>query len=56
MPISAEFAESNRIQTERLRKLIERLTPDMLVVQLPRGWTVAVSTYRLIPTEVSSVN
>ncbi|HEY2158332.1 MAG TPA: hypothetical protein VGH33_22070 [Isosphaeraceae bacterium] len=43
MPVSDAIAESNRTQTERLRRLAERLTPDMLAVRLPRGWTVAVA-------------
>lgn len=43
MPVSAAIAESNRVQTERLRKLIQRLTPEMLAVRLPRGWTVSVA-------------
>ena len=43
MPVSDEIARSNRAQTERLRALARRLTPEMLAVRLPRGWTVAVS-------------
>jgi hypothetical protein len=43
MPVSPEVAESNRVQTERLRRLVGRLTPEMLAVRLPRGWTVAVA-------------
>ena len=43
MPVSAAIAESNRTQTERLRTLALRLTPDMLAVNLPNGWTVAVA-------------
>jgi len=43
MPVSDAIAESNRTQTERLRRLAERLAPDMLAVRLPRGWTVAVA-------------
>jgi hypothetical protein len=43
MPVPAELAESNRVQTERLRRLVQRLTPEMLAVRLPRGWTVAVA-------------
>ena len=43
MSVSAAIAESNRVQTERLRQLVGRLTPDMLSVRLPRGWTVAVA-------------
>ena len=41
MPVSAAFAESNRSQTERLRRLVQRLDPAMLAVRLPNGWTVA---------------
>lgn len=43
MPVSATVAASNRTQTERLRRLVERLTPAMLAVKLPRGWSVAVA-------------
>ena len=43
MPVPPAIAESNRTQTERLRELVQRLTPDMLAVRLPRGWTVAVA-------------
>ena len=43
MPLPLAIAESNRTQTERLRRLVARLTPDMLAVRLPRGWTVAVA-------------
>src|SRR3954469_18623459 len=43
MPVSREFAESNRKQTDRLRQLARRLTPEMLAVRLPRGWAVAVA-------------
>ena len=43
MPVSDEIAQSNRAQTERLRALARRLTPEMLAVRLPRGWTVAVA-------------
>ena len=43
MPVSDEIAQSNFTQTERLRALARRLTPEMLAVRLPRGWTVAVS-------------
>jgi hypothetical protein len=41
MPVSAAFAESNRLQTERLRSMIGRLTPEMFRARLPNGWTVA---------------
>ena len=43
MPISPAFAESNRTQAERLRTLARRLTPELLAVRLPNGWTVAVA-------------
>ena len=43
MPVSEEVAESNRVQTERLRRLVAGLSPAMLAVRLPRGWTVAVA-------------
>jgi len=41
MPVSATFAESNRTQTERLRRLVRRLDASMLAVRLPNGWTVS---------------
>jgi hypothetical protein len=41
MPVSAVFAESNRSERERLRRLVHRLTPAMLSVRLPNGWSVA---------------
>jgi hypothetical protein len=41
MPVSAAIAESNRSQTERLRKLIPKLDARQLAVRLPNGWTVA---------------
>jgi hypothetical protein len=41
MPVSSALAESNRSQTERLRKLVGRLDAAMLAVRLPNGWTVA---------------
>ena len=43
MPVSDEIARSNRTQTGRHRALARRLTPEMLAVRLPRGWTVAVA-------------
>ena len=43
MPVSAAVAESNRTQTERLRALAPRLTPEALAVRLPNGWTVAMA-------------
>lgn len=41
MPVSDDFARSNRIQTERLRVLVGRVDDAMLAVRLPNGWTVA---------------
>lgn len=41
MPVSAAIAESNRSQTERLRKLIPTLDARKLALRLPNGWTVA---------------
>jgi hypothetical protein len=41
MPVSSAFAESNRSQTERLRRLVGRLDAGGLAVKLPNGWTVA---------------
>jgi hypothetical protein len=41
MPVSSAFAESNRSQTERLRRIVQRLDAAMLAVRLPNGWTVA---------------
>ncbi len=41
MPVSKAFAESNRSQTERMRRLVQRLNPAMLAARLPNGWTVA---------------
>ena len=43
MPVSPAFAESNRVQTERLRKLVGRLDAAKLATRLPNGWTVAVA-------------
>lgn len=43
MPVSASLAQSNRTQTERLKRLVGRLNPDMLAVRLDNGWTVAVA-------------
>jgi len=43
MPVSPAFAESNRRQAERLRKLVARLDASMLAVRLANGWTVAVA-------------
>jgi hypothetical protein len=41
MPVSPALAESNRSQTERLRRLVDRLDAAGLAVRLPNGWTVA---------------
>jgi hypothetical protein len=41
MPVSSAFAESNRTQTERLRRIVQRLDATTLVIRLPNGWTVA---------------
>ncbi len=41
MPVSEAFAESNRLQRERLRALVARLDARELAVRLPNGWTVA---------------
>jgi hypothetical protein len=41
MPVSAAFAESNRSQTERLRRLVAGLDARRLAIRLPNGWTVA---------------
>jgi uncharacterized damage-inducible protein DinB len=41
MPVSSAFAESNRSQTERLRRIVRTLDADRLAVRLPNGWTVA---------------
>jgi hypothetical protein len=43
MPIEAVIAESNRVQTERLRRLVPQLDAVRWAVRLPRGWTVAVA-------------
>jgi len=41
MPVSAAVAESNRMQTERLRQLIPKLDASKLALRLPNDWTVA---------------
>jgi hypothetical protein len=41
MPVSSAFAESNRTQTERLRRIVRTLDAGRLAVRLPNGWTVA---------------
>jgi len=43
MPVSPEFAESNRTQTRRLRELVAALDDRKLAVRLSNGWTVAVA-------------
>lgn len=40
MPVSAAFAESNRTQTERLRRIVRTLKSDQYSVRLTNGWTV----------------
>ena len=47
MPVSPAFAESNRLQTERLRSLVARLDGPMLATRLPNGWSVAVALAHL---------
>ena len=41
MPVSPEIAENNRVQRERLRKLVASLDEASLRTRLPNGWTVA---------------
>ena len=41
MPVSSAIAESNRTQTERLRRIARRLDAAMLAVRMPNGWSVA---------------
>ncbi len=41
MPVSSAFAESNRTQTERLRRVVQRLDASNLSLRLSNGWTVA---------------
>jgi hypothetical protein len=41
MPIAATLAESNRMQTERLRRIVSRLNAKMSAVRLSNGWTIA---------------
>ena len=41
MPVSPDFAESNRSETQRLRRLVQSLDRTKLSVRLPNGWTVA---------------
>jgi hypothetical protein len=40
MPVSPALAESNRAQTDRLRKLVARIDAATLTLLLPNGWTV----------------
>jgi hypothetical protein len=41
MPLSSTLAESNRSQTERLRKLVQRLDASKFDLRLSNGWTIA---------------
>ena len=41
MPVSPEIAENNRVQRERLRKLVASLDEAGLRTRLPNGWTIA---------------
>jgi hypothetical protein len=41
MPVSSAFAESNRTQTERLRRVVQHLDASDLSLRLSNGWTVA---------------
>ncbi len=41
MPVPSAFAESNRSQTERLRKIVQSLNSATFAVRLTNGWTVA---------------
>ena len=41
MPVSETFAESNRLERERLRALVAHLDEARLAVRLPNGWSVA---------------
>jgi len=43
MPVSSDFAESNRRETARLEALVARLDARDLALRLPNGWTVAVA-------------
>ena len=47
MPVSAEFARSNRTQTERLRKVARSLTPEQMRTRLPNGGTVSAALAHL---------
>lgn len=41
MPVSREIAENNRVQRERLKKLVASLDDASLKRRLANGWTVA---------------
>jgi Mycothiol maleylpyruvate isomerase N-terminal domain len=41
MPVVTRIAESNRWQTERLKKLVRNIDEAGLRTRLPNGWTVA---------------
>jgi hypothetical protein len=41
MPVSSTLAEGNRSQTDRLRRIIQRLDATRYALRLPNGWTVA---------------
>ncbi len=41
MPVSPDVAESNRSQTERLRRMVRQLDAETLIRRLPNGWTIA---------------
>ena len=41
MPVAPEIAENNRVQRERLKKLVASLDDAKLRTRLPNGWTVA---------------
>lgn len=43
MPVSPEIAENNRVQRERLKKLVASLDDAGLRRRLPNGWTVAMT-------------
>ena len=41
MPVTPEIAESNRSETERLRRIVASLDDAGLRTPLPNGWTIA---------------
>jgi hypothetical protein len=41
MPVSLAFAESNRLQTERLKRIVQHLPENMFAMRLPNGWTIS---------------